>query len=558
MYILWSSMVNELGRGCLLFPPIASICLGFLLVFRSLSSPSSRSISKWTIKATQLTTNIWSSDIRGISNKKESFSLLMYGRLLKLASSSPAQDGRDSINPWKEPSSQASLWKPCADRPGPKDKGRFKRSNGYILISANGGLNQQRVAVCNAVAVASLLNATLVVPRFLYSSVWKDPSQFGDIYQEEHFMNTLKDEVTITKELPQHLRSIDLEAVGSVITDTQLEKEAQPTDFTRVVLPVLLQNGVVHLLGFGNRFGFDPMPHHLQKLRCKCNFHALKFVPKIQKIGSLLLRRIREYNSSRNRIDRELLGDFMPSNDSQRNDVSNSPIKYLALHLRFEVDMVAYSHCQFGGGESERKELQAYRETHFPLLLQRLKNLRPVSPHELRISGRCPLTPEEAGLLLAGLGLERDTYIYLAGSQIYGGKTRMDPFTSLYPNLVTKEDLLTPSELEPFRNFSSQLAALDFIACATADVFAMTDSGSQLSSLVSGFRTYFGGGHAPTLRPNRKRISAILLENDTIEWSSFQQRIKKMFDEGQKVHVRRYGQSIYRQPRSPECMCKSH
>lgn len=66
----------------------------------------------------------------------------------------------------------------------------------------------------------------------------------------------------------------------------------------------------------------------------------------------------------------------MPSNDSQRNDMSNSPIKYLALHLRFEVDMVAYSHCQFGGGESEGKELQAYRETHFPLLLQRLKNLR--------------------------------------------------------------------------------------------------------------------------------------------------------------------------------------
>jgi hypothetical protein len=28
--------------------------------------------------------------------------------------------------------------------------------------------------VCNAVAVAALLNATLVLPRFLYSSVWKD------------------------------------------------------------------------------------------------------------------------------------------------------------------------------------------------------------------------------------------------------------------------------------------------------------------------------------------------------------------------------------------------
>jgi hypothetical protein len=49
-----------------------------------------------------------------------------------------------------------------------------ENNNGFILISANGGLNQQRVAVCNAVVVAALLNATLVLPRFLYSSVWKD------------------------------------------------------------------------------------------------------------------------------------------------------------------------------------------------------------------------------------------------------------------------------------------------------------------------------------------------------------------------------------------------
>ncbi|KAK9267903.1 hypothetical protein L1049_010340 [Liquidambar formosana] len=133
----------------------------------------------------------------------------------------------------------------------------------------------------------------------------------------------------------------------------------------------------------------------------------------------------------------------------------------------------------------------------------------------------------------------------------------MHPFTSLYPNLVTKEDLLTPSELASFKNFTSQLAALDFIACATADVFAMTDSGSQLSSLVSGFRTYYGGGHAPTLRPNKKRLAAILSENSTIGWNSFEERVKKMIDEGQKVRVRGFGRSIYRQPRCPECMCKS-
>ncbi|KAI3691348.1 hypothetical protein L2E82_49687 [Cichorium intybus] len=125
--------------------------------------------------------------------------------------------------------------------------------------------------------------------------------------------------------------------------------------------------------------------------------------------------------------------------------------QYLALHLRFEVDMVAYSLCDFGGGQVEKDEVQIYRETHFLLLMQRLKKSKPVSAEELRSSGGCPLTPEEAALVLS-------------------------------------EYLLTPTELAPFKNFSSQLAALDFIACATSDVFAITDSGSQLSSLVLGFR----------------------------------------------------------------------
>lgn len=67
------------------------------------------------------------------------------------------------------------------------------------------------------------------------------------------------------------------------------------------------------------------------------------------------------------------------------------------------------------------------------------------------------MTPEEAALMLSALGYKHDTYIYLAGSQIYGAQSRLLPLTNLYPNLVTKEDLLTPNELAPFRNFSSQV-----------------------------------------------------------------------------------------------------
>nr|XP_024924325.2 O-fucosyltransferase 8 isoform X4 [Ziziphus jujuba var. spinosa] len=502
---------------------------------------------------------IYKEDDRDSYIEREKSPVHMYDRLLNLASSALTEKEfrQEPSNFWNEPYDRASIWKPCADRKPSTSLGRHDQSNGYILVSANGGLNQQRVAICNAVAVASLLNATLVLPRFLYSNVWKDPSQFGDIYQETYFMDIMKDEIDIVKELPPDLKSVEIEAVGSLITDSDIVKEAKPVDYIRIVLPILLKNRVVHFLGFGNRLGFDPLPFELQRLRCKCNFHALKFVPKIQQVGSLLVRRIRKYDAANSMLDKQLFGKFMPSFSYKEHEVAKGPSKYLALHLRFEVDMVAYSLCEFGGGDTERKELQTYREIHFPLLIERLKKSKPVSPTELRKLGRCPLTPEEAALVLAGLGFKRGTYIYLAGSHVYGGKSRMQSFTSLYPNLVTKESLLTHTELAPFRNFSSQLAALDFIACASADVFAMTDSGSQLSSLVSGYRTYYGEGHAPSLRPNKKRLAQILSDNSTIEWNSFEDRVKKMIEEGQRIRVRGFGRSIYRQPRCPECMCKS-
>ncbi|OAY71713.1 Uncharacterized protein ACMD2_21923 [Ananas comosus] len=310
--------------------------------------------------------------------------------------------------------------------------------------------------VCNAVAVAVLLNATLVLPKFLYSSVWRDASQFGDIYQEDFFIDYLKDDVHIVKELPLHLQSLDLEAIGSQITDMDIMKEAEPTYFIEVVLPLLRRNSVVHFLGFGNRLAFDPLPLHLQTLRCKCNFHALKFVPKIQEIGSLLVRRIRKHDSRLTELDKQLFGDHRPQTSLRIHHNLTSPAKYLALHMRFEMDMVAYSLCDFGGGEKERKELQAYREIHFPTLVMRFRN-GSVSPEELRNLGRCPLMPEEAALMLSALGYSRETYIYLAGSHIYGGHSRLLPFIRVYPNLVTKEDLLTTSELAPFRNFSSQV-----------------------------------------------------------------------------------------------------
>lgn len=65
--------------------------------------------------------------------------------------------------------------------------------------------------------------------------------------------------------------------------------------------------------------------------------------------------------------------------------------------------------------------------------------------------------PEETVLMLAGLGFSRRTHMYLAGAQIYGGSSRLAALTTLFPNLVTKENLFSSTEIHPFRNFSSQV-----------------------------------------------------------------------------------------------------
>ncbi|XP_074307466.1 O-fucosyltransferase 15 [Silene latifolia] len=493
---------------------------------------------------------VFKEDLRNIT-KVNKPTKTAFGRLLKLAAHALAE-GQNKPEPkglWEEPHALASNWKPCAEE---RDWEPSEGNNGYIMFTANGGLNQQRVAVCNAVAVARLLNATLVLPKFMYSSVWRDVSQFGDIYQEEHFINYLKPDIHIVKELPEELRSLDLDAIDSVITDEDIMKEARPSFYRKNILPILLRNKVLHFVGFGNRLAFDPVPFELQRLRCRCNFYALQFVPKIQKAGSVILQRIRQNSSYGGLLDSYLVGPY--AQKMKGKNASKVP-KYLSLHLRFEIDMVAHSLCEFGGGEEEKKELEAYRQIHFPALTVLTKSEKLPSPADLRSEGLCPLTPEEAVLMLAALGFNRKTHIFLAGAQIYGGPSRLTSLMSLYPHLVTKENLLSPSELEPFKNFSSQLAALDFIGCTASTAFAMTDSGSQLSALVSGYRMYFGGGQMPTIRPNKRRLADIFLKNSTIEWKVFEQRVRKAVRQTKRVHRRPTARSIYRHPRCKECMC---
>lgn len=97
--------------------------------------------------------------------------------------------------------------------------------------------------------------------------------------------------------------------------------------------------------------------------------------------------------------------------------------------------------------------------------------------------GKCPLTPHEVGLMLRALGFSNDTYLYVASGEIYGGEKTLQPLRELFPNFYTKE-MLVSEELKPFSQYSSRLAAIDYIACDESDVFATNNNGNMVKILA--------------------------------------------------------------------------
>lgn len=80
----------------------------------------------------------------------------------------------------------------------------------------------------------------------------------------------------------------------------------------------------------------------------------------------------------------------------------------------YDQDMAAHSACDFGGGEAEKRALAKYRQV---IWQGRVLNSQ-FTDAELRTQGRCPLTPEEIGLVLTALGFDNNTQLYLASHKV--------------------------------------------------------------------------------------------------------------------------------------------
>ena len=109
------------------------------------------------------------------------------------------------------------------------------------------------------------------------------------------------------------------------------------------------------------------------------------------------------------------------------------------------------------------------------------------NPDRQRRQGKCPLTPEEVGLMLRAMGYGSDVHIYVASGEVYGGERTLAPLKELFPNFHSKETIASKEELEPYSSFSSRMAALDFIVCDESDVF-VTNNNGNMAKILAGRR----------------------------------------------------------------------
>lgn len=118
------------------------------------------------------------------------------------------------------------------------------------------------------------------------------------------------------------------------------------------------------------------------------------------------------------------------------------------------------------------------------------------NPEKERRQGKCPLSPEEIGLMLRALGYGSEVHIYVASGEVYGGEDTLAPLRALFPNLHSKETIATKEELEPYSSFSARMAALDFIVCDESDVF-VTNNNGNMARILAGRRYEVVFRHKP-------------------------------------------------------------
>ncbi|KAK6933725.1 GDP-fucose protein O-fucosyltransferase [Dillenia turbinata] len=114
---------------------------------------------------------------------------------------------------WKQPDGLG--FRPCLRFSREYEKTNavvLKDRSKYLMVVVSGGMNQQRHQIVDAVVIARILGAALVVPILQVNVIWGDESEFSDIFDLEHFKRVLANDVRVVSSLPStHLMSRPVE-----------------------------------------------------------------------------------------------------------------------------------------------------------------------------------------------------------------------------------------------------------------------------------------------------------------------------------------------------------
>lgn len=405
---------------------------------------------------------------------------------------------------WRPSSAPRSHWPPPSTE-----------TNGYLRVRCNGGLNQQRSAICNAVLAARIMNATLVLPELDANSFWRDDSGFQGIYDVELFIRTLRYDVRIVESIPEIRKNGKTKKLKA--HQIKPPRDAPISWYTTFALEKMKEHGAIYLTPFSHRLAEEIDNPEYQRLRCRVNYHALRFKPHIMELSNAIVNRLRSQG------------------------------RFMAIHLRFEMDMLAFAGCFDIFTPKEQKELMEYRKKNFAP--------KKLDYNERRAIGKCPLTPEEVGLILRAMGFDNSTRIYLAAGDLYGGERFMKPFRSLFPRLENHSTVDTSGQLA--KNTRGLLgSAVDYMVCLLADIFMPTyDGPSNFANNLLGHRLYYG--FRTIVRPDRKALAPIFIDREKGHTAGFEDAVRRamMKTSFGGPHKRISPESFYTNS-WPECFCQ--